>query len=127
MKLILKKVRFIFIIAGLLIVSGCNQSLIYAEGTNVSLATIKVNDDVAEPLNINFGLDRSVAAIAPPKTIGDESVSMISDFRYEYKGGEFTGTLKIKTQFASGDAGIALVTNKPKAAAKMAGIKLKKK
>ena len=123
MNIVIKKIGLpltTMIIVSLLL-GGCNKALIYAEGTNVSLATLRVNDAVTEPVSVNFGLDRTVAAVVPPKTANGEAVNMISGFMLDNDGNTF-GTLTIKTQFASGQAGLDLATKNPKAAAHIMNI-----
>ncbi|MBI5461557.1 MAG: hypothetical protein HY941_05150 [Gammaproteobacteria bacterium] len=105
-----------------LLLGACSKALIYSEGTNVSIATVKVNDDAAKPLSVNFGLERGVATIAPPKKTNGEAVNMISGFKLEKTGDDISGTLTIKTQFASGGAGLGLATQNPQAAAQIMNV-----
>ncbi len=122
MNSVMKKIPLpLTIIFAALLLGGCNKALIYAEGTNVSIATVRVNDDVTEPVSVNFGLDRTVAAVVPPKTANGEAVNMISGFMLE-NDDNFFSTLTIKTQFASGQAGLDLAIHNPQAAAQIMNI-----
>lgn len=106
-------------ITTILLISGCSRALIYEEGTNLSLATFKVNDDVSEPVSANFGLKRTVAAITPPQEGKQDSVNMISSISFNDESDFFgTGMLTINTRFASGNASL-LLSEKPSAAAKL--------
>ena len=112
------KIFFLFISASILL-SGCQKALIYGESTNFSLATLKVNSDVAEPLAINAGYDRSVAAVSPPKGTdanGKEAMNMVSHFELTNDAEPF-GTLAIATEFASGKAATNMVNFNPDGAA----------
>ncbi len=122
MNTVFKKVaHHLTIVTCALLVIGCNKALIYSEGTNVSLATLKVNDDVTEPVSVNFGLERTIAVVAPPKTKDGDSINMVSGFMLDDDGSPF-GTMTIKTQFASGEAGLNLATNSPQAAAQIMNV-----
>lgn len=88
--------------------SGCGHALVYGEGTNFSLATLRVNDDPATPLRVVSGLDRTVATIAPQTADGQDAVNMLSDFQLAHPRtsmlGAFGDTLEITTEFVSGAA-----------------------
>ncbi len=55
-------VRCMFI---LVIVSGCGQTLVFAERDGVNLA-VRTDATASVPLEINFGLNRVVGSIVPP-------------------------------------------------------------
>jgi len=102
-----------------LFVSACENTLIYAERTGFNLG-IAVNDDPSTPVHVNAGLKRTVVSVVPPRETGRtftgasvpkaDSVSMFSGFRLQYDQGDgfFQGNLRIRTQFASGQAAINL-------------------
>src|SRR5215471_14007825 len=67
----------------------------------------------ATPLNVNIGLDRTVASLVPPihdntpqGRVDGEGVNMFAGFRANYDPGTqpLAGDLRIRTQFASGQA-----------------------
>ena len=104
--------------------SGCSDALIYSESSSFNLA-IGVNDSAALPISVNAGLKRSVVNIAPPLggdvTNGStvipqgEAVSSVSSFVLtdsDRGTNPLAGTLKIKTQFASGNAAVT-ISGKP--------------
>lgn len=96
--------------------AACQPALIYGERTSFNLAAVQVNDNVSEPVRVNFGLLRSVATVAPPRggTAGapnGEAVSIFSNFHLEDSGARSSlplvdDELTIRTRFASGDAAI---------------------
>jgi hypothetical protein len=118
--------------AALAALAGCSDALTYGEGTSFNLA-IGVNDDPALPLSVNAGLHRTVVNIVPPLG-GDvssgnttvargEAVSSISSFNLTDDGRDTNplgGTLKIKTQFASGEAAVT-IAQQPEAVAVIMG------
>ena len=89
---------------------GCADTLVYGESTNFSLASVKVNTNVAQPFSVNFALDRTVAAMVPPMGPGEEAANMISRFKLDDTGNVIFGTKKITTEFASGRAAEVMVT-----------------
>lgn len=99
-------------IAGALALSlaGCGKALIYAEGTNFSLTTLRLNEDPATPVRMVSGLDRTVAAVVPRRAADGDAVNMSANFHLEHKKdgktfpSVFGDTLKITTEFASGAA-----------------------
>ena len=105
----LRKLAVIFMLIGL---NGCGNAILYGEGTNISIATLKVNNDPATPVQINTGLDRTVAAMAPRQGDGEEAMSLLSGFKFKDTKEAF-GTLTIDTQFASGAAATTIAKQKP--------------
>lgn len=120
--------------ASLAVLAGCSDALIYGEGTSFNLA-ISVNNDPALPLSVNAGLHRTVVNLVPPLG-GDvsngnstaargEAVSSISSFNLTDEGRDTNplgGTLKIKTQFASGEAAVTIAKQPEAVAFVMRGI-----
>lgn len=103
--------RFAVVGVLLLPLSGCGNALIYGEGTNFSLTTLRLNDDPATPVRIVSGLDRSAAAVVPRRDHDKDAVNMSADFSLDHKktGGlfsAFTDTLTITTEFSAGDAAV---------------------
>jgi len=116
--------------AGLLIlvslgVTGCNNTLVFAEKSGYNLA-INVNDDPSTPVHVNMGLERSIATVVPPRDVTQsdqgktaasaEAVSLFSGFRLKYYNESelktpFSATLAIRTQFASGMAARSISEN----------------
>ena len=68
-----------------LALGGCSNALIYGESTNFSLASLKLNDSVAEPISVNSGLERTVAALAPAGE-KDDAVNMVAGFALDHSG-----------------------------------------
>ncbi len=119
--------------------AACQPALIYGERTSFNVAGIHLNDNVGEPVNINFGFVRSVATSAPPrggedqqiqapttphKTNGSsakvhegEAVSVFSNFRLNQTAQGAAnlpltnGDLAIRTRFASGEAAINIASS----------------
>ena len=97
--------------------SGCGNALIYGEGTNFSLTTLRLNDDAATPVRIVSGLDRTVAAVVPRRNHDGDAVNMSALFDLEHKQDSktfpsvFGDTLKITSEFASGAAAIKSIPN----------------
>lgn len=92
--------------------TGCGNALIYGEGTNFSLTTLRLNDDPATPVRVISGLDRSAAAVVPKLGKTQDAVNMSADFYLDHPKGDgfFTAygdTLKITTEFSAGDAALA--------------------
>jgi len=125
--------------------AACQPALIYGERTSFNLAAVQVNDNVSEPVRINFGLLRSVATAAPPRggmagerpvdpksdkntdrTANGEAVSVLSNFHLEDSGAGsslplVSDELTIRTRFASGEAAIS-VADKPGAVRAILGV-----
>jgi hypothetical protein len=47
--------------------AGCVPALIYGERTSLSIASVNVNDDVAEPVRVHVGFRRTVGTLAPAR------------------------------------------------------------
>jgi len=92
--------------------AGCGNALLYGEGTNISLATIKVNDNPATPVQLHTGLHRTVAAIVPRQNDGAEAMNLISGLHFTDTKQMF-GTLTVETQFASGRAATEIADKNP--------------
>ncbi|MEK7994422.1 MAG: hypothetical protein AAB403_11520 [Planctomycetota bacterium] len=96
-------------------VSGCGQTLVFAERDGVNLA-IRTGTSTT-PLEVNFGLNRTIATIVPPageksgKPSGD-AVSMFAGFQVDNtldpEKAPLKADLQIDTQFASGKAATAV-------------------
>ncbi|WP_078119842.1 hypothetical protein [Thiosocius teredinicola] len=91
-----------------LLLNGCNDALVYGESTNFSLATVKINSDVAEPISVNAGFDRTIGTFAPQQGEGKEAMNMLSRFEL-LNDPEYLGKLRITTEFASGEAAKKMV------------------
>jgi hypothetical protein len=138
-----KTKRGLLLTAGLSIfvaLTSCSNALIYSEGTNVSIASIKVNDNVGEPLSLVTGLDRTVAVISPPAKSNQESVNMLSGFKLDQHdektsalaAAETAGlpdeanfgidTLEIRSEFASGSAAVIMAESNSGAAASILNV-----
>jgi len=101
-----------FALAITLVLSGCGHTLVFAEQTGFNLSIIAKPSE-ATPLNVNIGLDRTVASLVPPihdntpqGRVDGEGVNMFAGFRANYDPGTqpLAGDLRIRTQFASGQA-----------------------
>jgi hypothetical protein len=104
---------------GLLMSLGaCGDALIYGERTSVDVASVRLNDDAAQPLSINLGFNRQVVTVAPPlcgtvvengKSVASgEAISQFSTFRVKavpaFVGEAQPTLLAIQSRFASGQA-----------------------
>lgn len=92
-------------------VAGCGRTLVFAERDGINLA-VRANANSSPPIEVNFGLNRTIATIVPPvnesggKAAG-EGVSMFAGFQVENNlkpAKPIDADLKIDTQFASGEA-----------------------
>jgi len=99
-------------LATTLALTGCSHTLVFAEQTGFNLSVI-VKPSEATPLNVNLGLDRTVASLVPPihentpqGVVDGEGVNMFAGFAAHYDPATqpFAGSLRIRTQFASGQA-----------------------
>jgi hypothetical protein len=95
-----------------LVLTGCSRTLVYAEQTSFNLSIVAKPSE-ATPLNVNIGLDRTVASLVPPihentpqGMVDGEGVNMFAGFAVHYDPATlpFAGNLRIRTQFASGQA-----------------------
>jgi hypothetical protein len=127
----------------MLAVAGCADGLVYGERTSFNLASVRVNDDPAEPVVINLGFDRSVVLVAPPiggevveddgnggkrVTASGEAVSQFSTFTLKSVAPFLNPTanadlLAVQTRFASGHAALA-IAEEPQVAAAFLGLRV---
>lgn len=101
----------------LVALAGCGQTLLFAERSGVNLS-VRADTASSPPLEVNFGLVRTVATVVPPAAEAagrpqGQAVAMVSGFRVERYGEtkDLRGAqvdLRIATQFASGDAAVAV-------------------
>jgi hypothetical protein len=107
-------------------VAGCGRTLVFAERSGVNIA-VRANATSAPPIEANFGLNRTIATIVPPAgQVGNnrpdgDAVSMFAGFQVDNTLDPAVAPLKadlqISTQFASGNAAIAVANNPPVVAA----------
>src|SRR5215831_19972727 len=79
-----------FALAITLVLSGCGHTLVFAEQTGFNLSIIAKPSE-ATPLNVNIGLDRTVASLVPPihdntpqGMVDGEGVNMLAGFKAAY-------------------------------------------
>ena len=103
-------------LATTLVLSGCGRTLVFAEQTGFNLSVV-VKPSEATPLNVNIGLDRTVASLVPPiheatpqGTVDGEGVNMFAGFNAHYDPATqpLAGNLHIRTQFASGQVALMI-------------------
>jgi len=99
--------------------AGCGQTLVFGERDGLNFA-IRADSASQPPLEVNFGLDRTVGTIVPPAAQRDgrpagEGINMFAGFQIDR---DDTGTptllglkLRVATQFASGAAAVAVAEN----------------
>lgn len=98
--------------------AGCGRTLVFMERDGVNLAVRTTG--TTPPLEINFGLNRTIATIVPPAgeksgNPSGDAVSMFAGFQVDNTFVPKTALdadLQVDTQFASGKAAIA-VAGKP--------------
>jgi len=99
-----------------IVVVGCGQTLVFVERDGVNLA-IRTSGNTP-PLEVNFGLNRTVATIVPPtgekggKADGD-AVGMFAGFQVDntlVPTEALNADMQIDNQFASGRAATAVAT-----------------
>jgi hypothetical protein len=101
-------------------VAGCGRTLVFAERDGVNLA-IRANASSSPPIEVNFGLNRTIATIVPPagesggKPSG-EAVNMFAGFQVEQPTSPDLAKpldvdVQIITQFASGAAAKSVAGN----------------
>jgi hypothetical protein len=109
-------------------VTGCGRALLFAESDGVNFA-IRANAASSPPLEVNFGLNRTIATVVPPnkqssdgKATGD-AVNMFAGFQVDagLEGQKIDADVKIASQFASGRAATA-VGHDPQVVAKITKI-----
>ncbi len=94
-------------------VAGCGRTLVFIERDGVNLA-VRASGSTP-PLEVNFGLNRTVATIVPPANEKGDAVSMFAGFQVDntlVPTKALDADLQIDTQFASGKAATA-VASKP--------------
>ena len=111
------------------LLGGCGRTLLFAESDGVNLA-VRANTSSDTPVEVNFGLNRTVGTIVPPagQKSGNqpdgEAVNMLAGFEVinNYNTvGAVDVDLTVDTQFASGKAAKKVAEN-PEAAAKIANL-----
>ncbi len=111
--------------------AGCGKTLVFAQYEGVNLA-IRANASSQPPIEVNFGLNSTLATIVPPSGQVDgrpngEAVNLFAGFQVDRDGSILTSTqrvgvsLRIATQFASGQAALE-VAKKPSVVAKIINI-----
>ena len=103
-------VSLLAVVGATSLLGACGRTLVFAESTGVNLA-IKTNATSSTPVEVNFGLNRTVGTIVPPagqkgNRPNGEAVNMFAGFEInnDYKVGTVGTELTIDTQFASGQA-----------------------
>jgi hypothetical protein len=112
-----------------LLLAGCADGLAYGERTSISVASVRLNDDPAQPVAIKLGFDRDVVSVAPPiggfvdeggqRTASGEAVSQFSTFtvttkapflpdRQTNQAAEQPDLLGVQSRFASGGAALQI-------------------
>ncbi len=118
------------IVAGSL--AACSDALVFGDRTSIEVASVRLNDDVAEPIRVNIGFDRQLVTNAPAlggtveRTDADgrtktaasgEAINLFSSFFAEVGpemiGGEERNLLKVHTRFASGAAAVEIAGEPP--------------
>jgi hypothetical protein len=107
----------------LLLLAGCNDTVIYGEREGFNL-TISANESASSPIEVNAGLRRTMGALVPATSTTKvdngqtratgQAVSLLSGFDLAYEPGTvniFGGRITIGTQFASGDAATTIGGN----------------
>ena len=112
------------------LLDGCGRTLVFAESDGVNLA-VRTNASSNTPIEVNFGLTRTVGTIVPPagQTGGKpngEAVNMFAGFEITNTPPVLTKQvdvdLTIDTQFASGAAAVK-VAEDPALAAQIANLR----
>ena len=123
--------------AAILALGGCADGLVYGERTSFNLASIRLNDDPAQPVSVELGFDRDVVLVAPPiggvvvddgeRTPSGEAVSQFSTFTVKSTTPflepptSTTELLGVQTRFASGEAALA-IASEPEVVAAVLGL-----
>ena len=134
-------------LVAMLLVAGCADGLVYGERTSFNLASVRLNDDPAEPVVVKLGFDRDVVLVAPPiggdvaenvkgddgktytrTTASGEAVSQFSTFTMKSAAPFLNPTaaadlLAVQTRFASGQAAIA-IASEPEVVAAFLGLRV---
>lgn len=98
--------------------AGCGRTLVFAEREGVNFA-VRTNAASSTPIEVNFGLNRQIASIAPPTGDGGDrpdgdAVSMFAGFQVDNTldtNKPLNANMQISTQFASGKAATAVAGN----------------
>lgn len=113
------------------LVGGCGRTLVFAESDGINLA-VRMNSTSDTPVEVNFGLNRTVATIVPPASqtkngepVG-EAVNMFAGFEVNNNLDpnlkKVDADLTVDTQFASGAAATE-VANRPEVAAQIVNLR----
>lgn len=110
--------------------SACGDHMVFAERAGFSIASVNLGEQADRPINVQVGFEHRLLAIAPPiggvsenndgqRKANGEATSLISGFEMSYEPGDgflLPGQTAINTQFASGNAAVALSKKSPQAA-----------
>lgn len=106
-------ITLLWAVAAAASLAGCGRTLVFAERDGINLA-IRANASSTPPIEVNFGLDRTIATIVPPVAESrghpsGEGVNMFAGFQVEQPTSPDLNKpigvdVKIDTQFASGAA-----------------------
>lgn len=111
-------------------VGGCGRTLVFAESSGVNLA-IRANANSETPVEVNFGLNRTIGTIVPPagqkkggREPDGEAINMFAGFEVNNGAevGKVDTELTIDTQFASGAAATA-VARHPRIVAQIVNVR----
>jgi hypothetical protein len=125
------------------LLAGCADGLAYGERTSISVASVRLNDDPAQPVAIKLGFDREVITVAPAiggtivdretgqRSASGEAVSQFSTFTVSTKAPflpdgqpdqapEQPDLLGVQSRFASGGAALEIADD-PKVVAAVLG------
>ncbi len=112
----------------LFIAGGCSKpALVYGERNSLHVASVQINDNVAEPLRLNVAFRRTIAMKAP--ALEDEkgdAVSVFSSFDLNSDDGKantIIDPIEITTKFASGNAA-RNIASKPQVVAEILKVQL---
>lgn len=132
----------------LLLLAGCADGLSFAEQTSLNLASVRLNEDPAQPVAVKLGFDRDVVLVAPPiggiivepdgqggqrTTASGEAVSQFSTFTISSSApflsdGQADSDIEptadllgVQTRFASGGAALA-IADEPEVVAVFLGL-----
>jgi hypothetical protein len=129
----------------MLLLAGCADGLAYGERTSISVASVRLNDDPAQPVAVKLGFDRDVVSVAPPiggfvdedgqRTASGEAVSQFSTFTVSTKApflpdgqtdqaAEQPDLLGVQSRFASGGAALE-ISDEPDVVAAVMGLGLR--
>ncbi len=120
--------------------AACSDALVFGDRSSIEVASVRLNDDVAEPIRVNIGLDRQLVTNAPAlggtvewtdangerkRAAEGEAINLFSTFRAEVApetlGGEQRNLLKVHTRFASG-AAAGEIAGEPTVVARILGL-----